>query len=369
MKKLTILLTGLLIAAFSSTMTAQTYDVGVTDLPTVFTNMPVYPNLPIQIQYTRENFGAPVTNTVVDSFTMEIHADQIKRQTFYRNMGSPFGTGASETLGGVSNLDWGSLGISAGPVSVCAQTRLWKNGVLIDANPGNDQYCVVVNYSGDNNPFTYDIAITNVKIGDALTNYVDGDTIEPTLFMSVISFTVENKGSSGIPAGLGFSVNVKVDNAPFGPFTGSITAPIGQGGTVEYTIDALANGISLPTGKTVFDVCVTLVSTDDTNPGNDNSCSTFNVKSYTGIEDEEEVSNFDMNYFNRNLSIDLMGITAGSVDLSIMSMSGQRVYSESFYSNGNDRHEVDLSKLTSGAFIAVVATENGLTESTRFVID
>lgn len=366
MKKITLLISGLVFAAFTYTIEAQTYDVGVTGLPNVFTNMPVYPNVPMQIQYTRQNFGAAISNTVVDSFTMEIHVDQIKRQTFYRNMSTAFGVGASETTGGATNLNWGTLGISAGPVSVCAQTRIWKNGVMIDANTSNDQSCVVVNYSGDNNPFTYDMSISDVLISDIFTEFANGDTVEPSMFLDKVWFNLGNTDvNNGIPSGIEFNVMATMDGVSSGPYKGTLTNPLGPGGSAKYSIA----GLSLPSGKTSFDVCIELVPvSDDINHNNDKSCSTFHVRDYTGISDVEE-QDVTINYTNGRLFINMMDNAVSSVDLKVISISGQMVHSETFSSNGNDIHEVNLSKLNSGVYVAIVTNENGLTEKTRFVVE
>ncbi|MEQ8323950.1 MAG: T9SS type A sorting domain-containing protein [Vicingaceae bacterium] len=367
MKKITLLFAGFVFAALSANVSAQTYDVGVTGLPTVSGTPTVYPNVPTNIEYTRENFGAAVTSSVVDSFTMEIFIDQIKRFTFYRNMGAPFAVSASETTQGVTPADWSTLGLSAGTIPVCVRTRLWKGGALIDANPNNDEKCEGVVYAGDNNPLTYDLSIGGITVADVFNTYPNNSQLPKGMTLSEIGFDLINAGTNQLPAGVTFGVNVDVDGTAYGPFGGT-TQAMSAPGSVIYTIDAFANGIFLPSGKTQFDICVELVATtNDTDNSNDGDCSTFTIP--VGIEESGDASNFEMNYFNRVLTINSDESINGQVEVSIISMSGQLVQSNSFNADIDKNYELDLNQLTSGAFIAKVKAENGAVETARFIVE
>jgi hypothetical protein len=364
----TVVFLGCTLASFGQ---QTTKDIGLSSIDNMQNNMMVYPNLPVFPEYSIKNFG---TTTVLPS-----DADSIYREFFVAGIKRtkrgvslpPTGIAPGATLNGFvakDALDWGTYGLSPGSNSVCGKSQFWKNGML-DANPSNDETCLVVNYSGDNNPFTYDFSISDVKIGDALYTYNDGDSVEPTMSIYQVLFTIGNTDiNNGIPLGISFEVTASIDGTPSAPTGFVLTQPLGPTGTIPGVAMNVIG--SVPSGKTTFDVCVELVASSyDTDHTNDKSCSSFNVKSYVGIEDEVEAQQFDMNYYNRNLTVNVLGNITGPVDINIMSVSGQRVLAESFNSNGSEVHEVDLSKLTSGAFIAIATTEKGVTETIRFVID
>jgi hypothetical protein len=368
MKKITLLFAGLMVAALSSDLKAQTYDVGVVALPSVAGGYTAYPNVSTSIQYTRENFGSAVTSAVVDSFTMEIFVDQIKRQTFYRNMGSPFGVSASETTQGITPIDWSTLGISAGQVSVCARTRLWKSGSMIDANPNNDEKCEVVTYAGDNNPLTYDFTPENIVLKDVFNSYPCASALPAGMSLVELSFDLKNNSSvQQLPDGIPFQVTVEIDGNVSQPLNG-VSQAMSPGGSVTYTIDAFANGISLPQGKTQFEACVKLVATsDDTDNSNDEFCCNFTVQ--VGIEEAASTDQFELNYFNRTLTINTMEAVSGMVDVDIISLSGQVVQNTSFNAELNRNYEMDMSQLNTGVYIAKVSNERGFAQTMRFVVE
>ena len=371
MKKITLFIAGLMLAAMGTDLRAQTYDVGVVALPTISTGMTVYPNVSTSIQYTRENFGAAVTSSVVDSFTMEIFVDQIKRQTFYRNMSSPFGVGASETTQGVTPMDWGSLGLSSGNNSVCVRTQIWKNGTMIDAVTSNDEKCDVVNYAGDNNPLTYDFTIENIVLKDVFTGYPCASQLPNGMTLVEVDFDLKNNSTTQqLPDGIPFQVTVNMDGTVSNPLGGTSQA-MSPGGSVTYNIDAFANGILLPTGKTQFDVCVKLVQTnDDVNNSNDEFCCTFTVNTGPGgVEEATNTDHFELNYFNRVLSITTMESVEGNVNVDIVSLSGQVVATDAFAAEQNRLHEVDLSQLNQGVYVAKITSENGFAQTMRFVVE
>lgn len=368
MKKITLLLSALFIAAFSLTTTAQTYDVGCTAIPDPGNGATIYPNINLVTKFTIKNYAAEVSPAVIDSFVVVVEVAQTDITHYYYN--GTFAVGAETTFDAPSSLDFSTMGLSAGNVSLCIGTQLWKNGVNVDANKSNDQFCIVLVYTGDSNPLTYDLGVSNIKVADLFNQYTDGSALPAGMTILEVLFDLTNASTTTpIPAGVLFDVIVEVDGVSSGSIPYIVNQPMSIGGSfTDVSIDALANGISLPSGKTSYDICVELApSPDDINANNDKDCSSYTV--VVGIDDVDDVEHFEMSYFNRNLTIDVLDNTTGLIDLNIMSVNGQKVYAESFNSNGSDSHEVDLSQLTSGVFIAIVVSEEGITETTRFVVE
>lgn len=363
MRKIT-LFSALLILGTAFSLKAQ-LDVGCTGLPNHPNGTMVYPNVPEQIQYQRTNFGPAVTSADVDSFTMEIYVNLVKRQTFYRNMSASFGVNATETNQGVNPLDWSTLGLSAGNNSLCVKTMLWKNGSNVDVNANNDETCVTVVYSGDNNPLMHDLSVVDVTISDPAL--APGDFVHSSTFMSELQFFLKNEGTNQLPAGIDFEVMVDVDGTVTGPIPG-VSGALSSGGSIPYTINAAATGIFLPTEGGPFDICIELVSDpNDPDHSNDEGCVMYN--STIGIEEAAEKSSFKMYAYNNILFVNMLEGTAGAYNLSLISVTGQAVQTSVLNANDNKLHSIDLGVINPGMYIANISNDKGEFESIRVMVE
>jgi len=379
MKKFTNYLTMVMVLITSAGFAQTDPDAGVVSLPNFDPILPTaaYPNVPTVIEYERQNFGTQdITSSTVDSLTMEQWVDGVKRLTFYRNMAAPFKPGIAnkESTQGVTPMDWGSLGLQPGNNALCVRSVLWKGGANIDVNQSNDEFCVIVAYSGDNNPLQWDLEIRNVTIEDfngaTITN---GGHVGEDEGVNFVRFDVYNNGVTDLPAGVPLKFELSFNSSPQTPnFIYSLTQPMGAMATLAgLGLELPPAGIFPPaSGGDDLTICVKMIENpDDINNSNDEGCSTFN--STLGIWDEvsDVEEEMEIKYYNRNLNIKLVDGMTGVVSINIIAVSGQVVQNTSFSADNNADYDIALDNLNAGVYIVNVKTEDNQVKSQRFIVD
>lgn len=353
MKKITFLFTGL-VMMFAS-MDAQTYDVGVVAIPNMYTNQTVYPNAPTVIQYTRENFADAVTSAAVDSFTMEISVNGIKRQTFFRNMATPFPISGSETTQGVTALDWSTLGLTAGNITVCVRTRLWKGGVMIDADPNNDEFCLGVIYSAT--PLKYDLSPKDLVF--STPSYPPNAHIPIPTFPTQMAFDLHNVGTTDIPAGFEISFDFTVDNGTPLQFTGTLQMDLSFSGVANLLLN-YPSSTQLPLVAGPFDICMEMTLPDDLNTSNDKTCVTYNMGNPASIDEVNSKVYGNFYYNNNELKIKFNDFASGMSTIDIFEISGKQVANYNLNVDQNKDVNLDLQKLNLGVHIANIQVNGEL---------
>lgn len=360
MKRITLLSTVILAGA---SMVVNAQDVGCIAIPSHAGNPTVYPNIPQQVQYTRSNFtSSAVTSSMVDSFTMVISVNGIKRQTFYRNMASPFAGSATETTQGVNPMDWGSLGLSAGSHGLCVKTMLWKSGGNIDVNTSNDETCVTINYSSSN--FTYDASVDNLVM--SLPSYPAGAHLPIPTFPSEMTFDFINAGSNDLIAGLPLALDMTVGSGSPIALTGSLTTPVSSPGQVALTL-TWPGSASLPMTAGAFDICLEITQADDNNTANNETCVTYNMGNPASVEDIDEQVYGDVFFSNNALTMKFNSLAKGMASVELFDIAGKPAGLYSLNLDENKDQSVDLSAASKGIYIANI-TVNGTLLSYKFMV-
>ena len=353
-------------------MAQTTHDIGMSSIDNIFNGQLIYPNLPIQPQYSITNYGSStVSQSDADSIIRVFDVVQggvkgtVRRGTNLPNGG----LGAGQTANGytaLDALDFGSYGLSGGNVDICGRTLFYKgsnNGQ--DANPNNDETCVTVSYQTSN--FTYDLAPNNLVM--SAPAYPANAYLPIPTFPSEMSFDLENTSNSnpaGVPGYLPLQIDFTVDNGTPIPLTGTPGQPMSTPGTVALTFQ-WPTGASLPMTQGPFDMCLTINSADDTDASNDEYCVTYNMGNPIGIEEQEFEVFGEFFYDGRELKAVFNEVANGPATLVIFDMSGKQVQSHNMNVDHSKEHSFDVTTLSTGVYIANV-TVNGQVLPYRFSV-
>ena len=271
MKKLNSLIIILLtFAAFN--ISAQN-DVGCTAVNTPSQGDTVYAGIPVQPNYTRKNFGTSLPANHPDQIQMSVTVNGIAAGTFNRNMANAFASGADETIGG-QPIDFGTLtpALTDGNQKVCIFTVMPN-----DSDPKNDTSCVTVYYS--TTPPPSDVAVIACTVTDPMPV---GTDFEADQQLQAVTFTLQNAGTTDIPAGGSVTMTLDV-----GAGTQNLTLNLQAGIAVGATANASASRaqiaalLDFPTTLGNFDVCMTAAYIGDNNSANDKFCTTYNLLAST----------------------------------------------------------------------------------------
>lgn len=255
MKNFTKILMAVPFLAMGYTASAQ-LDVGCTSVDLPVNGSTIFENLPLDIAYTRENFGDPIAANSTDTINMDIIVDGNLVVSLIRNPANAFATGAVENTGSANPLDLSTLNLPTGNIEVCVATRL--SG---DNDISNDTSCVTVVNGG-----AADLGVTNVALVTPATSPIQLGT-------SITEFQIEyqNFGTSTIPAGtvipFTFSIGASVLQAITGPAN-----DIAPGGSETVNVDNPPVIPAVPTSPGAFSLCARTSVDNDADPLNDEFC-------------------------------------------------------------------------------------------------
>jgi hypothetical protein len=372
MKRVTLFgIAAMAVLILGSTSIMKSQDMGVVAWVDPYANGQIYPNLPVQLTWTVQNFSSsPLTTAQADTVYIDFEINgSLVRSFFFTPTSIPFAGNTSLNIWGITPFDWATAGLGNGTqsVTICATSRVMKNGVSVDVNSANDGQCITVTYSGDNSPLTYDLSVSPNTVRVSNPAYNPGSNIPTGKILSEIEFFLKNEGSGSIPAGLDIEYTVTMKGVQYGPIVFT-TPAISSPGSVPVAVEALTEGIFWPSTNGAFDICVKLVpNSDDTDHSNDEDCSSYTYGP-VGIE-EAESNSFEM-YFNSNeLHVNMLEEISGVCELNITSVNGQLVKTEVLNADDTKSHTVQMNDLNAGLYIANITSSNGLSKSLRVVVN
>ena len=271
MKKLNSLI--IILLTFAAFNVSAQNDVGCTAVNTPAQGDTVYAGIPVQPNYTRKNFGTALPANHPDQISMNVTVNGIAAGTFNRNMASAFASGADETISG-QPIDFGTLtpALTDGNQKVCIFTTMPN-----DSDNKNDTSCVTVYYS--TTPPPSDVAVIACTVTDPVPV---GTDFEADQQLQAVTFTLQNAGTTDIPAGGSVIMTLDV-----GAGTQNLTLTLQAGIAVGATTNASASRaqiaalLDFPTTLGNFDVCMTAAYIGDNNSANDKFCTTYNLLAST----------------------------------------------------------------------------------------
>lgn len=340
-----------------------TKDIGMNAIINLYNGIVVYPNIPTFPQYTITNFGSTsVSNTDADSVYREFDVNSVRRTKANVTLGTIGAGQTSGTFTAVNSLDWGTYSLTAGSVSVCGRTRFWKNG-LLDANPSNDETCIVVTYNSTN--YTYDAAINNLVM--SLPSYPAGAHLPIPTFPSEMTFDLENKGTNDLIQGLPLTLDFSVDGGTVIPLVGTLTTPVSSPGSTALMLNWPA-GASLPLTAKQFDICLAVNSADDINSANDEYCVTYNMGNPAAIVELDDMVYGEVFYSNRMLKINFNEYAKGSSLVELYDINGKKTAQYELNLDENKNQQIELTDLNTGVYISNI-TVNGTLMTYKFMVN
>ncbi len=271
MKKLNSLI--IILLTFVAFNVSAQVDLGCTSLNNPAMGDTVYAGIPVSPNYTRKNFGPALVANHPDQLIMVVSVNSDSIAGFFRNMTNAFAASADETVNGQA-IDFGAItpALADGNQKVCVYTLI--NG---DTDASNDTSCVTVYYSST--PPPSDVAVTAVAITDPAPVGID---FESGNTLNIATFTVQNAGTTDIPAGGTISMTFEV-----GTNSQTLTLPLQSAIAAGASISASASRaqiaalLDFPTTLGNFDVCMTAAYIGDNNTANDKFCMTYNLLAST----------------------------------------------------------------------------------------
>ena len=268
MKKINSLI--MILLTFAAFNASAQVDLGCTAVNNPAMGDTVYAGIPVSPNYTRKNFGSALPANHPDQLYMVLSVDGDSIVSFTRNMTNPFASGADETVNGQA-INFGAItpALSDGKHRFCVRTLIKG-----DTDPSNDTSCVNIYYSSTLPPA--DLAVTAVSVTDPTPVGIDFELGQSQL--QVVTFTLQNAGSTAIQAGTRVAVELTVGTA-----SNTLNLTLNRAIAASASINATASRASIaalvdfPTTVGNFDVCMAASYTGDANSSNDTSCTTYNM--------------------------------------------------------------------------------------------
>lgn len=358
-----LVLSGIVIASMTSPLKSQ--DVGIVVVAVPAPSSTIYPNLQQQLSFTLQNYGSStLTNAQADSIVIELFVAGVRVQTSFTTPGDiNLGGGLTTNLTNNQPTDWSTLGLgnSSQTVSICVKSRLKKNNVDVDVNPSNDELCFTVTYTGDNNPFEYDLSPTNLLI--TTPNYPSGSHVPLGGSISNLSYDLKNEGSADVIAEWPYEYSITVGGVPGATIAAATFNVIPPGFTETHFVTA---NLTLPLTKGPFDICLKLTpNSADLDNSNDETCISFIAGNPASVEDVEAPVYGNIFYNSRTLNMNFNELAKGQVSVSIFEITGRNAAEYTLDVDTKKEYALDLGKLSSGMYIANVLV-NGQLMSYQF---
>ncbi len=265
MKKInSLFLTLFTVLAFSAS--AQV-DVGVSSITDPSNGDTVYSGIPKAVRFAMTNYGAALTNEAIQ-LVIEIDGDSVLT---LNRPASALAAGATQGNLGTPGINFGAsaFGLTDGMHTVCLRTLF-----AADVDASNDTSCVNIYYSST--PPPADLAVTAVSVTDPVPTGIDFELGQSQL--QEVTFTLQNAGSTSIPAGSRVPVVLIVGSAN-NTLNLTLNRAIAAGASINATASRaqIAALVDFPTTVGNFDVCMISNYNGDSNSSNDTSCTTYNM--------------------------------------------------------------------------------------------
>ncbi len=354
----------------ASQLSAQ--DAGVSAVLDPAGGTTIYPNITTNLNFTLQNFGSTgITPSNVDTVYVDLSVTIGGNQTVVQtSFATPDGANilpgnSSIDLTNNQATDWSTLGMSAGTVDVCAESRLVKNGSNVDTDNTNDQSCVTVTYAGDNNPLTYDIAIEYARISTPA--FDTGSYLPIPTFPSQLTYDLHNKGANQIPAGIPYTYQITVAGAPSGaPINASSFNGLSPGGSEPHNV-GFSGTLPLTPGE--FEICFDVTpNSDDQDNTNDSDCGRYIMGNPDGIVENNGLIFGEVFYNGSELKVIYNQVGNGISDIHVFDASGRAVASHKVNLDHTKEYSIDLNNLERGVYIANISV-NGKVMPYRFMVN
>lgn len=341
---------------------AKSQDVGVVAIITPTPNGDICPNVPQRLSFTLQNFStSALTAAQADSVIIELRVNGVYAQMSYSTPGD-LNLAGSATIDLTNNTatDWSTLGLgnTPGNVNVAVRSRLKKNNVDVDINASNDETFAIVSYPGDNSNCTWDLAPTNLTC--SVPTYNSGDHVPLGGVALTLAYDLMNSGSNNLFPGIPYTYDISVAGTVVTstPITATVNGFLAPSGTEVHTINST---VTFPMTKGPFQLCLELTpSSDDLDNTNDKTCLDLIAGNPDGIADVDAPVYGDIYYHSNVLNMKFNELAKGNVTVNIFETSGRNAGEYTFNVDSKKNHELDLSKLATGMYIANVMVNGDL---------
>ena len=298
-----------------------------------------------------------------DSVYVDFFANGTK--FFTSNRPWSLGTMAANSNEGLINngtTDWSTLGLggSMTQFTLCASSRLRKNGNEIDVNINNDDFCQTITYAGDNNDFDYDVAPDSVLI--SLPPFDAGAHIPMGTPVLEVQFVLRNIATQIFP-GVTIDVEFTAGSASY-QTTLIANTNISAPGATPVTLDNIT--LALPTTKGPFDFCVEVTDALDTDGSNNKTCTEYIMGNPDAVEEVAFEDLGSVFYNNGVLNVSFNDNINGMANVQLFETSGKLVGDYDLAIDLTKSHNISVNELNEGVYIANI-TVNGLVKSYRFI--
>lgn len=322
-------------------------DISPTQIIYPVANQRVHLIFDYEIEFVLKNTGTTsiFKNTIIP---IDLLFDGTFYQTFNLNLGnSTLGIGDSLFV----TIPAQTISSPNSVTEMCIVTRLAG-----DKNDVNDTICENLRFSLDNI-----IDLTPTKV-DIVIPAADS-TIEVGSKIIKMEGTITNAGNTTLPRDYSIRIEYQMYST-VRVFTGKTTTFLDTSG--NFIIN-MGNHPKVHSNPGQFNVCLTILNTDDQNAQNDQYCETFTAVDYTGI-DEEKNNSFSIYSNNHIVSIKQNG-QVHAFSVMIFDMLGKQLYFDELNKN-QDLYQIDLTGHSSNVIFVQVLDQQGLPlQSTRLILN